>query len=322
MRHRAGVLLVGAAIAVLCSVLVFTQPPAPIQPERRPQFEVATVRVNTSGPGRSSVSMPPGTGRLTITNMPVIELIRSAYALQLPSQLVGAPDWAGRQRVDGVAKAESPAPPAALQAMSQGLLEDRFMIAARRERRETDALALVLANKDGRPGPNLKRSDVNCDVGTTNRFALAQGQPDADRPRCGLLPGGIGRTVAVGLEMARLAALLAPSQRRVVVDRTGLTGRFDIDVTYTQSRSPRRRCHSARSPAPSPGSIRTDRRLPPRSRNRPGSDFRPRARWSTSSSSSDWSPRSKTDGRSPLADRSESGRLCPKPAESQARTAR
>jgi uncharacterized protein (TIGR03435 family) len=39
--------------------------------------------------------------------------------------------------------------------------------------------------------------------------------------------------LAAGIEMSGVAALLAPSQRRVVVDRTGLGGRFDIDLTYT-----------------------------------------------------------------------------------------
>jgi uncharacterized protein (TIGR03435 family) len=33
--------------------------------------------------------------------------------------------------------------------------------------------------------------------------------------------------------MATLIGLLAPSQRRSIVDQTGLPGRYDIDLTYT-----------------------------------------------------------------------------------------
>jgi uncharacterized protein (TIGR03435 family) len=99
---------------------------------------------------------------------------------------------------------------------------------------EQNALALTVAGRDGKPGPNLKPSTVECDkVGTTVAFAAVTNSPGA---RCGIQPsptGGPGRILAFGLEMSALAALLAPSQRQPVVDQTGLTGRYDVDMTYT-----------------------------------------------------------------------------------------
>jgi uncharacterized protein (TIGR03435 family) len=198
-----------------------------------PQFEVATVRINRSGELRSRHQAVPATGRLTITNVTVGALIQDAYDLQLPSQIVDMPDWARSQRVDIVAKAAFPAPVATLQRMLQPLLAEHFKLKVRRETRELEALALV-ASTPGRRGPQLRKNDDACDdaVGTSSSFALAAESSGRLAP-CGILPGGAGRIVARGLEMSGLADLLAPAPRRVVIDRTGLAGRYDIDLTYT-----------------------------------------------------------------------------------------
>src|SRR5688572_5976235 len=199
-----------------------------------PRFEAATIRVNRSGGGRGQITAPAGTGRLSITNMPLRQVIEAAYGVQLPSQLMKVPDWVGTVRVDVVAKAESPAPMAEMQSMLRPLLAERFKLAVHVERQELDALALVPARGDRRPGPRLKASTANCEgVGTTNRFALTPDDAAGSRTACGILPGGLGRIVANGIDIATLTDLLAPSQRKPVIDRTGLAGRFDIDVTYT-----------------------------------------------------------------------------------------
>jgi uncharacterized protein (TIGR03435 family) len=195
-----------------------------------PQFEVATVRINRSGDLRGRHSAVPATGQLTITNVSVRELIEDAYDVQ-PIQIVNMPDWARSQRVDVIAKAASPAPVAVLQQMLQPLLAEHFKLSVRRETRDMEALALVATT--GQPGPRLKANAACGDsVGTSSGFARAPESSD-QRAACGILPGGAGSIVARGLDMPGLADLLAPSQRRPVIDRTGLGGRFDIDLTYT-----------------------------------------------------------------------------------------
>jgi uncharacterized protein (TIGR03435 family) len=197
-----------------------------------PRFEVATVRINRSGDLRARHSAIPAAGQLTITNVTVRELIEDAYDVQ-PMMIVNMSDWARSQRVDVVAKAAAPAPVAALQRMLQPLLAEHFKLSVRRESREMDALALSVAN-EGRRGPGLQKTSEACDdaVGTSSGFARAAESADQRTP-CGILPGGAGRIVARGLDMPGLADLLAPSQRRPVLDRTGLAGRFDVDLTYT-----------------------------------------------------------------------------------------
>lgn len=139
------------------------------------------------------------------------------------------------QRVDVIAKAASPAPVATLQRMLQPLLAEHFKLALHWEPREMDVFALVVANP-GRLGPRLQRND-GCGerVGTPGGFARAPDGAPNETGTCGTLPGGAGRIVARGLDMPGLAAFMGTSPGRMVIDRTGLTGRYDVDLTYTPS---------------------------------------------------------------------------------------
>jgi uncharacterized protein (TIGR03435 family) len=198
-----------------------------------PSFEVASVRLHPpeGNPPRLRVNAPPGTGRLTLTALTVREVILSAYGIQ-PPLLADHDSPILAQRVDIVAKADAAATMPQLQRMLQPLLAERFGLVVRRETREMDAYLLVVA-RAGRLGPNLKSStDCGDDVGTTVTFAMAVAR-DPDKPTCGVMPGGLGRIVAKGLDMNGLAALVSPSQSRPVIDRTGLSGRYDFTVIYT-----------------------------------------------------------------------------------------
>lgn len=192
----------------------------------------ATVKINNSGAARPGHTVVPQSGQVTVTNITVAALIQEAYELQLPSLIVDMPAWARTQRVDVVARAAGPAAVSVLQRMLQPLLAEYFKLTVRHEAREMDALALVAATS-GKPGPKQKRSDSACDNGLGlvgfSRSADASDKSGA----CGVLPGGAGRIVARGIDMAGFAELMAPNPRRPVIDRTRLAGRFDIDFTYT-----------------------------------------------------------------------------------------
>ncbi len=195
-------------------------------------FEVATVKINTAGAGRPAHTVVPQSGQVTVTNISVSALIQEAYGLQLPSLIVDMPEWARTQRVDVVAKASAPGSVPVLQRMLQPLLAEYFKLTVRRESRDMDALALA-AVSNGKPGPKLKRSDSACDnaVGSVG-FSRAADASDKSGP-CGVLPGGAGRIVARGIDMAGFAELMSTNPRKPVIDRTGFTGRYDIDFTYT-----------------------------------------------------------------------------------------
>jgi uncharacterized protein (TIGR03435 family) len=100
--------------------------------------------------------------------------------------------------------------------------------------REMDALLMVRTTE--RLGPKIRISTIDCrGLGTTTAFAMNVATPQApkDQP-CGFMPAdGPGRIVANGIEMATLAGNLALSLGRPVLDKTGLDGRYDIDVAYT-----------------------------------------------------------------------------------------
>ena len=199
-------------------------------------FEVATVKLNHSGELRPRRLVLPRAGRLTLTNITVRELIQDAYGVSFPSLLMNAPDWTGTERVDVVAKAESPVRATVLQRMLQPLLAEYFKLSVHRETRDMDVFAMALATP-GRLGPQLKESFDACDdmVGTPGGFARAPDGARNERGTCGILPGGAGRIVARGLDMPGLAAYIGTSPGRMLIDRTGVTGRFDVDLTYTPS---------------------------------------------------------------------------------------
>ena len=130
------------AVAVVSTIVlnVAAQTGTPVEPQLK--FEVASVRLNTSGTNQVTMGTQPG-GRFTAVNMPLALLIRSAYRLQ-ESQLVGAPAWVSTERYDIIAKAEGefgpPVPgggPGRQQLMLQSLLEERFKLRVHREMRQT-----------------------------------------------------------------------------------------------------------------------------------------------------------------------------------------
>src|SRR5215467_14362772 len=178
-------------------------------------FEVATVKINRSGERRPRQTVLPAAGRLTLTNISVQELIQNAYGLAFASLIVNVPEWARRQHVDVIAKASSPAPVRELQHMLQPLLADYFKLSTHAEMRDMDVFAMVLA-RPGQFGPQLTRNLDRCDdvVGTPGGFARAPDGARNERGTCGILPGGAGRIVERGIDMAGLAAYIGTSPGR------------------------------------------------------------------------------------------------------------
>jgi uncharacterized protein (TIGR03435 family) len=217
-------------------------------PADKPKFEVASVRENTNDDGKVMLGIQPG-GRFNAINAPLWELIRLAYAVQR-TQLVGAPDWTETARYDIVAKAEGdiqgagPAGPAEpLNFMLQDLLEDRFKLRAHRDTREMPVYALVLARADGKLGAGLRPSSVDCAAmrGRGGRMGAPGGRegppPPGERPQCGMRVAP-NQITAGGVSLTQLRQMLSQFTQRIVIDRTGLTGTFDIDLTFTPERLP------------------------------------------------------------------------------------
>ena len=245
--------LVALAAPVAMSAL---QPPQSTAPA--PAFEVASIKPNNSGDGRVLMSNQPG--RFTATNVTLRLLIRNAYQLQ-DFQISGGPSWISSDHFDIVAKIDAsvqeqiaasgpPVPgqgPTVLQLMIRSLLADRFKLAVHTETKEQPIYALVLARSDGRLGSQLKKSETDCAA----QMAAARGRgPARGLPPPGpLQPGepspcgfriGMGNMVAGGSSLAQFANSLGMFTGRVVVDRTGLTGDYDFNLTWTPDQMPPR----------------------------------------------------------------------------------
>ena len=117
----------------------------------------------------------------------------------------------------------------------QALLEDRFKMVTRWETRELPVYGLVVATA-GKLGPKLSAHTGDCD--------RAPGlPPPAPRPsaaNCGtrmnMTPAGATVTGA-GITMDGFARNLSGAAGRFVVNKTGLTGPFDLEMTFTPDQS-------------------------------------------------------------------------------------
>jgi uncharacterized protein (TIGR03435 family) len=227
-------------------------------------FEVTSIKPNDSLAGLSSMGFPPG-GRFTATNISLRELIRLAYGMPpqlLPtSQLLGGPNWIDSERFDIIAKAGDEAlvasggPSPQMMLMIRALIEDRFKLTVHEEDRELPIYALVMARKDGKLGPHLSRTQVDCSALRAARGAIAPSPgsppPPGVKPRCGS-NGSPGRLAGSGTTISELSIGLSRGADRLVIDRTGLTGNFDYRLEWTPDQIPTPGLPVAGSPSAPP----------------------------------------------------------------------
>src|SRR5262245_7885124 len=210
---------------------LLTAPRVGAQQPPEPTFEVTSVKPNKSGDGRVMMGMQPG-GRVTATNVPLRMLVQQSYDVQ-PFQIVGGPNWIVSDRFDIVAKAPEGFTPDRMRPMMRALLAGRFKLKAHKETREMQSYELVLARSDGKLGPNLTPSKTDCAAARGRRGGgPPPAPPQPGQPiECGMMLG-IGNLNAGGMSLAELARSLSGSVGRIVIDKTGLTGGYDFQLTY------------------------------------------------------------------------------------------
>ena len=210
---------VGASALLVAGGVLRAQAPAG---EPRLAFEVVSIKQSLNPKDGGTAGFRPG-GTFFSTNVPAGSLVFMAYRTSpplLPQQIVGMPQWAQLTRYDITAKvsADAAGDMNALFARQgkyvQSLLEDRFAFKAHMEKREMPVYALTAP--DG--GTRLRRSTLDCSKAE-------------DRPKCGMTFNA-GRITSPHLELTNLLGTLASASGRPVLDRTGLTGFFDIDLQY------------------------------------------------------------------------------------------
>jgi len=249
MNSTLGMLLAAVGSVTAAGLAAHT----PQAPPPAPAFEVASIKPNNSGDGRVMMQNQPG--RFVATNITLRLLIRNAYQVQ-DFQITGGPNWLGSDHFDIIAKVPdgTPAPqgppapgsaPSPLQLMLRSLLAERFKLTLHNETKDSPIYALVLARSDGRLGPELKTSEADCNA----QFAAGRGRggpmpPPGPPPPGAAMPCGIrigpGNMAVGGSPLSQFANSLGMFTGRVVVDRTGLTGNYDFNLTWTPDQMPQR----------------------------------------------------------------------------------
>jgi len=210
MRHFATILL-----------LAISQTTVP-----RPSFEVASIKPSNSSDGRIMFRNTPG-GRFSTQGTPLRLLIGDAYRVR-DSQISGGPSWINTERWDIEAKAESGAglSPGQIQLMLQSLLAERFQLKLHTETRELPIYELMVAKN----GPKLK--SVPPPERPTPGAALPPPVPGGPLPP-GAFKIGRGEIEAASATLANLIQALSQQLGRTIIDKTGLTGNFDIKRNWT-----------------------------------------------------------------------------------------
>jgi uncharacterized protein (TIGR03435 family) len=181
-------------------------------PATQPHFDVASIKMadpSAPRPGRLGAIAPiVNPGRVTMRNARITDLIKAAYGIE-EYQISGGPAWKDSARFDVDAKAAN-ANRAQLLIMLRTLLAERFQLASHLQKKEFAVYSLVVA----KGGP---------------KFRALTPEESQCWPGCAATPGKVNH-----LRQKDLASLAAYLTRlggdRPVLDRTGLTGSFALDL--------------------------------------------------------------------------------------------
>ena len=203
--------------------------------QAQPEFEVASVKPAANPEGRALIQALPG--RLTMTNLALRRLILIAYGLQ-DYQLAGDPAGIDSEHYDIQAKAGGTATVQQIEGpMLRELLEARFQLVLHRETRQLPVYELRMSKRGAKPEPAKEGSCIPYVVDSPPPAATPAGE---SRPNyCGVhgTVDGLNRTLeGKAVSMAELAATLSRSYNSVlgrnVIDATGLTGMYDVNLRW------------------------------------------------------------------------------------------
>jgi uncharacterized protein (TIGR03435 family) len=201
-------------------------------PPARPQFEAVSIKPTAPGARGGGGQVLPG-GKLVGRNVTLKYLMTVAYSVT-NYQIFGSADLLETQTYDVNAEAGGPVDTAQIRLMLQSALEDQLKLKVHRETRELPIYSLNLA-KPGSLGAGLvEDSSGDCAAAVTPQTP-PPGAPNTPIVPCGNvnlnpLAGRInGRRGRILQLVDRLSSVVG----RPVVDKTGLTGFYNISLNWT-----------------------------------------------------------------------------------------
>jgi uncharacterized protein (TIGR03435 family) len=197
-------------------------------------FDVVSIRENKSGTDMTlGKSVPDG---ISLENASLPQFIAHAYGVDhgMGTNFVsGLPHWAEVRRYDIQLKVAAEDIPSyrrlkseQIRLMLQAVLADRFKLAAHMGTKEAPVYNLVVA----KGGPKIHASDP------TDSYPNGIKMPD------GTLHGAVlverGHIIAQQATIPSLLFMFTDFSGRPVIDRTGLTGKYDFNLQWTPDEHP------------------------------------------------------------------------------------
>ena len=228
--------------AIGLAALVGIAMPGSGQTERPPahgsqKFEAASVRLEdphdphssleyTNSPQFRVVQTVFPSNRLTMRHTGLKSLICESFGVKC-SNVLGAPDWLDRQHYDLDAKVEGDArlTQEQMRPLLRNLLEERFHLEAHHEQKIVPGYALVVAKGGSKLKANTGAPFFGMNVGFEFKYQNAS--------------------------VDSIASAVEYELKQPVVDKTGLTGKYDFDLIFTRDD------HPTDTPHPDYGSIFT-----------------------------------------------------------------
>jgi uncharacterized protein (TIGR03435 family) len=245
------ILLVTIASAGTPSLMHGQASQAPDQ--KPPAFEVASVKINNSGTTRSLGG--PKRGHF-IQSGTLRQLIQAAYrrgGFDI-RQVSGGPKWMDSDRFDIDATVDGSLSVAALYLpdgkgpaglaylMLRTLLADRFKLVIHTATQQLPIYALTMVKRDNSLGPQLHKSDVDCDAVLAEIARTGHPAPPkapGQMPPCSTQDRP-GHLAANAISMSQLAEMLSGFAERETHDQTNLRGNFDLTLDWTPDTLPPR----------------------------------------------------------------------------------
>jgi uncharacterized protein (TIGR03435 family) len=181
----------------------------------QPKFETASVK--RASQCEFNTSIDPGS--VTLKGVPLKGVLREAFKVRM--EQIEGPSWLDADCFEILAKIPEGATSDQVPAMLQSLLVDRFKLASHMEDRQIRGYALVV----DKGGPRVKET-----MGNLNLPGRRAGTVFF---RAGLNISG----VKASMSMAGLARYLSGVGYGPVEDQTGLTGKYDVDLTWAPDRA-------------------------------------------------------------------------------------
>jgi uncharacterized protein (TIGR03435 family) len=202
-----------------------------------PAFEVASVKPAAARSVRASMRGGPGTddpGQISFANVTLIHVLLRAYDVK--TYQVSGPDWLSSERYDIAAKIPPGTTKEQFNLMLQNLVAERFHLVLHHATKQFQGYELV-AGKNGSKLKASESSGPDAPAPAAPPKTDSNGFPQLDGPGLVMMEGLKGRAVVSFLTarsqpISTLVDMLSREFRLPILDRTGLTGKFDFRLEF------------------------------------------------------------------------------------------